>query len=148
MLRSGEEKPGISARRGNFVLSVGKTTLPFPFVYIFHFPFVTPEAELWDLILAETYLASCLKLKQSFSLSLSLVAIIREKDKRRALLFLLWRIEGRISSMIRPFRFFSKNDVFVRATKRSNIKRQLKDRFEEMVSLFSRLVNENGGSDD
>lgn len=146
MLRSGEEKPGISARRGNFVLSVGKTTLPFPFVYIFHFPFVTPEAELWDLILAETYLATCPKLKQSFFLSLSLSG--REKDKRRALLFLLWRIEGRISSMIRPFRFFSKNDVFVRATKRSNIKRQLKDRFEEMVSLFSRLVNENGGSDD
>lgn len=85
---------------------------------------------------------------EAIVLSLSLSLSGREKDKRRALLFLLWRIEGRVSSMIRPFRFFSKNNVFVRATKRSNIKRQLKDRFEEMVSLFSRLVNENGGSDD
>lgn len=45
-----EEKLRIS--RGNFVRSVGKTTFPFPFVYIFQFPFVTSEAEVWDLILA------------------------------------------------------------------------------------------------
>ena len=42
-----------------------------------------------------------------------------------------------------PF-FFEKRCFCPCDEEKYNIKRQLKDRFEEMVGLFSRLVNENG----